>query len=85
MKWLRMSRGIIMKRNVKIQGIGSYLPQRIVSSLEIDKIIGAAPGWSKKKSGVKRRHFVVDETASFMGAEAAKQAPKCRQKQFNRI
>ncbi|MBP3041584.1 beta-ketoacyl-ACP synthase III [Bacillaceae bacterium Marseille-Q3522] len=63
-----------MKRNVKIQGIGTYLPKRIVPAAEIDQIIGAKTGWSEAKSGVKQRHFAVDETASFMGAEAAKKA-----------
>ncbi|MGN7942835.1 beta-ketoacyl-ACP synthase III [Virgibacillus sp. 6R] len=63
-----------MKRNIKITGIGSYLPKRIVDGAEIDKIIGAKNGWSEKKSGVKQRYFVTDETASYMGAEAAKKA-----------
>lgn len=63
-----------MKRNVKIQGMGSFLPKRMVTALEIDQMIGAKEGWSETKSGVKQRYFVVDETSSFMGAEAAKLA-----------
>ncbi|WP_066290650.1 beta-ketoacyl-ACP synthase III [Bacillus sp. FJAT-29937] len=63
-----------MKRKVKIQGIGAYLPKRLVTASEIDQMIGAKDGWSENKSGVKQRHFVEDETASFMGAEAAKLA-----------
>ncbi|QVY59772.1 beta-ketoacyl-ACP synthase III [Cytobacillus gottheilii] len=65
-----------MARKVKITGIGIYLPKRIVTASEIDMLIGAAPGWSEAKSGVKQRHFIIDETASFMGAEAAKMALK---------
>lgn len=61
-----------MKRKVKINGIGSYLPKRVVKATEIDELIGVKKGWSEKKSGVKQRYFVVDETASFMAAEAAK-------------
>lgn len=63
-----------MKRNIKILGTGSYLPKRVVTALEIDEMIGAKAGWSEHKSGVKQRHFVTDETTSFMGAEAAKKA-----------
>ncbi|WP_312473411.1 beta-ketoacyl-ACP synthase III [Neobacillus sp.] len=65
-----------MKRNVKILGIGSYLPKRIVTAAKIDEMIGAKTGWSEGKSGVKQRHFVEDETTSFMGSEAAKEALK---------
>lgn len=63
-----------MKRKIEIQGIGAYLPKRMVTAAEIDGMIGATPGWSESKSGVKRRYFVMDETASYMGAEAAKLA-----------
>ncbi|WP_026559228.1 beta-ketoacyl-ACP synthase III [Bacillus sp. J37] len=63
-----------MKRKVKILGTGSYVPKRVVNAQEIDGIIGKAEGWSERKSGVKQRYFVEDETASYMGAEAAKSA-----------
>ncbi|MDQ0232575.1 beta-ketoacyl-ACP synthase III [Metabacillus malikii] len=64
----------MFKRNIKISGIGTYVPNRTVYSSEIDSLIGAKSGWSERKSGVKKRYFVTDETASFMGAEAAKRA-----------
>ena len=47
-----------MARKVKITGIGIYLPKRIVTASEIDMLIGAAPGWSEAKSGVKQRHLL---------------------------
>ncbi|MEH7522084.1 hypothetical protein V7149_02185 [Bacillus sp. JJ1503] len=74
-----------MKRNVRIQGIGSYLPKRLVTASEIDQMIGAEGGWSENKSGVKQRHFVEDETASFMGAEAAKLALQDARMSFSQI
>ncbi|MEW4072012.1 beta-ketoacyl-ACP synthase III [Bacillus thuringiensis] len=63
-----------MKRYIKIQGIGVYIPKRKVDSFEIDRIIGAPEGWTLKKAGVKTRYFVDDETTSYMGAQAAKKA-----------
>lgn len=51
--------------------MGKYLPQRIVTSEEIDKFLDLKPGWSEKKSGVKSRHYADGETASSMGAKAA--------------
>ena len=64
----------MMKRKVKIVGTGSYVPKRVVNAQEIDELIGAKKGWSEKKSGVKQRYFIEDETASYMAAEAAKAA-----------
>ncbi len=58
----------------KILGTGIYLPKRVVTAEEIDRCAGLSPGWTQAHSGVLRRHFVTDETASFMGARAAEQA-----------
>lgn len=64
-------------KHIKILGSGKYLPKKIVSSSEIDLIIGEKDGWTEKKSGVKFRHFADEkETTSFMGAEALKNAVK---------
>lgn len=63
-------------RNVKILGTGKYMPKRIVTAQEMDELLGVPAGWVEKKSDVKRRHFVEDETASQMGALAAQEALK---------
>lgn len=65
-----------MKRDVKISGIGTYLPERKVSSEAIDQMLDVKPGSTYKKSGVETRYFVNEETASEMGAYAAKKAIK---------
>ncbi|MED1949734.1 beta-ketoacyl-ACP synthase III [Brevibacillus centrosporus] len=63
-----------MERKVKILGTGKYLPQRQVTAEELDEKLGLSAGWVAKKSGVRIRHFVTDETASQMGAIAAQRA-----------
>lgn len=63
-----------MKRHIKIIGIGSYLPNRTIHSDEVDKMISATNGWSEKRSGVKQRYFIDNETSSYMGANAASKA-----------
>lgn len=63
-----------MKRQVRILGTGMYLPKQVITAEDIDYKIGTSPGWVKKKSGVLQRRFVSDETASQMGAEAARGA-----------
>jgi 3-oxoacyl-[acyl-carrier-protein] synthase III len=59
---------------VQIAGIGRYLPPRIVSSAELDRRCRLAPGWTEENQGVRERRWIVDETASFMGAAAAREA-----------
>lgn len=63
-----------MKRRVKIVGIGKYLPKKIVTSEAMDQQLQLPSGWTYKKSGVKIRHYVEGETASYMGAMAAREA-----------
>ncbi|WP_028550812.1 beta-ketoacyl-ACP synthase III [Paenibacillus sp. UNC451MF] len=66
----------MQSRNIKITGTGKYMPKRIVTAEEMDELLGVPAGWVEKKSDVKRRHFVEDETASQMGAFAAQEALK---------
>lgn len=63
-----------MKRNIKIVGMGTYIPKKEVSSDWLDEKFNLKPGWTYKKSGVKVRHFVDGETATEMGAYAAEKA-----------
>lgn len=59
---------------LKIAGIGRYLPKRVVPSSELEHKLGLPEGWIAKKQGVRERRWVIDETASFMGAQAASAA-----------
>ncbi|WP_315067808.1 beta-ketoacyl-ACP synthase III [uncultured Clostridium sp.] len=65
-----------MIKKVKILGTGSYLPERIVTSDELDKKLGVESGWTFKHSGISNRHFATNETASQMGAYAIENALK---------
>lgn len=57
--------------NVKVRGMGNYLPKRIVSGEDVDKIIGKKLGWTSNYVGVKERRYASDdETVSIMGKEA---------------
>ncbi|OBY81528.1 3-oxoacyl-ACP synthase [Paenibacillus sp. KS1] len=63
-----------MERKVKIIGTGVYLPKQRVTSDEMDRKLGVPAGWSLKKSEVRVRYFVENETAAEMGAFAAQAA-----------
>ncbi|WP_079912053.1 beta-ketoacyl-ACP synthase III [Paenibacillus sp. 32352] len=75
----------MQSRNIKITGTGKYLPKRVVTAEEMDEMLGVPAGWVQKKSDVKRRHFVEDETASQMGAIAAREALRQAGMQFTDI
>ena len=61
-------------RKVKIISTGKYLPKKQVTAQELAERIGTSAEWIEKKSGVMIRYFVNGETASQMGAFAAKNA-----------
>lgn len=63
-------------RHIKIIGTGTFLPKNTISDKEIEKKIGVEDGWIAKKTGVIKRHFVENETASEMGAKASFEALK---------
>ncbi|MEI6758196.1 MAG: 3-oxoacyl-[acyl-carrier-protein] synthase III C-terminal domain-containing protein [Chlorobium sp.] len=59
---------------LRIIGIGRYLPPFIVSSAELETRYALPPGWIERRNGVRERRMVTTETASFMAAEAAREA-----------
>ncbi|MNI19264.1 3-oxoacyl-[acyl-carrier-protein] synthase 3 [compost metagenome] len=73
------------KRHVKIEGIGKYLPQRMVTDEELDIRLNVSRGWVRKKTDVARRYFAENETAVQMGAKAAYSALEAAGLSFNDI
>jgi 3-oxoacyl-[acyl-carrier-protein] synthase-3 len=59
---------------LKIMGLGRYLPERVVPSSEVEALCGLPAGWIERRSGVQERRWVTGETASSMGAAAAREA-----------
>ncbi len=62
-------------RPVRIAGLGKYLPERIVTSAELERDLGIEPGWIARRTGVvERRRMAEGETQLKMGAAAAQRA-----------
>ena len=61
---------------VKILATGKYLPKNKVTAEQLAERVGIDEVWIEKRSGVLVRHFVENETASEMGALAAREALK---------
>ncbi|MEI8033328.1 MAG: 3-oxoacyl-[acyl-carrier-protein] synthase III C-terminal domain-containing protein [Chlorobiaceae bacterium] len=59
---------------IKIIGTGRYLPSRVVPSSELEALCGLPEGWVERHNGVRERRWAGLESASFMAAEAAREA-----------
>ena len=61
----------------RIIGTGSYLPSRILTNHDVEKLTDTSDEWIKKRSGIAQRHIAEEDTAtSDLGAEAAMKAIK---------
>ena len=59
----------------RIVGTGRYLPERIMTNADLEKIVDTTDEWIRTRTGVERRHVVApDQTTSDMCVEAAKKA-----------
>jgi 3-oxoacyl-[acyl-carrier-protein] synthase III len=59
---------------VRIAGIGSYLPSRVVTNQELEAQLGLAAGWIEDRTGVRERRRCSGESSAFMAAAAAREA-----------
>jgi len=59
----------------RIAGTGSFLPEKVVTNKDLEKTMDTSDEWIRERTGIKRRHVVVDgQTTSSIGLEAAKRA-----------
>lgn len=59
----------------KIIGTGSYLPERVLSNADLEKIVETSDEWIVSRTGMKERRIAADgEHTSAMGAKAAQRA-----------
>lgn len=60
---------------VQIAALGYYLPERIVTSEELERMLSLKPGWIVRATGVRERRYASkQETSIRMAANAARQA-----------
>lgn len=60
----------------KIIGVGSYLPETILSNADLEKIVETSDEWIFQRVGIRKRHIVgkSNDTVSTMAAKAARKA-----------
>ena len=55
----------------KILATGSYLPQKIRTNADLEKMVDTSDEWITTRSGIKERRIAAeDETVATMGANA---------------
>lgn len=63
------------KNQAKIIGTGSYLPEKILTNTELEKMVETSDEWIVTRTGMKERRIAKkDEYTSDMGVAAAKRA-----------
>lgn len=59
----------------KIAGTGSYLPNKILSNADLEKLVETTDEWIVTRTGIKERHIAAEnELSSDLAYEAAKEA-----------
>jgi 3-oxoacyl-[acyl-carrier-protein] synthase-3 len=59
----------------RIAGIGSFLPEKVVTNKDLEEMMDTSDEWIRERTGIKRRHIVAEgQTTSSIGLEAAKRA-----------
>jgi 3-oxoacyl-[acyl-carrier-protein] synthase-3 len=59
----------------RIAGLGKYLPERVLTNQDLERLVETSDQWIQERTGVRERHVAADgETASTMGIEAGRQA-----------
>jgi len=58
-----------------VEGVGHYLPDRIVPNSEFEKTLDTSDEWIRTRSGIERRHFAAEgQTTSDLAVRAARAA-----------
>lgn len=65
--------------STRIAGIGHYVPERVVSNKDLEKLMETSDEWIQERTGIKERRWIdpsTDDMPSTMGTNAARIAIK---------
>ena len=59
----------------RIAGLGHYLPERVLTNADIERMVETSDQWIQDRTGIRERHVAAnDETSSTLGLRAAEMA-----------
>src|SRR5580658_7000548 len=71
----RSERLLKPKRTVSIIGTGSYVPERVLTNAELEKMVDTSDEWIVSRTGIRERRVAAkDEFTSDLATNAAKRA-----------
>jgi len=60
---------------VHITGIGGYLPERVLTNKDLEKLVDTTDAWITERTGIRERHIIAeDQMTSDLAVQAATQA-----------
>jgi 3-oxoacyl-[acyl-carrier-protein] synthase III len=63
---------VVALRRVKIAGLSTYVPPRVLSNADLEKLVETSDEWILQRTGIRERHIVSDGMAtSDMAKEAS--------------
>lgn len=64
-------------RTVSIAGVGSYVPSKVLTNYDLEKLVDTSDEWITSRTGIKERRVAAkDECTSDLAAKAAQRAMK---------
>jgi len=64
-----------LNQSPRITGWGKYLPHKVLTNQDLEKLIDTSDEWITSRTGIKERRIASDEeTASSLGVQAARKA-----------
>ena len=76
-------------RRVGILGLGCYVPERVLSNSDLEKMVDTSDEWIRQRTGIVERRIVAEEDAcsdlATRAAEAALRDAKCHAKDLDLI
>lgn len=61
--------------NAKIIGVGSYLPDKVLTNCDLEKMVDTTDEWITQRTGIHERHIAAEgQSTSDMAVEAVKRA-----------
>ncbi|PKV75711.1 3-oxoacyl-ACP synthase III family protein [Pontibacter ramchanderi] len=63
-------------RNSKIAGVGHYVPEKVVTNFDLEKMMETSDEWIRERTGIQERRYFQEgvDTTSNMGAKASLKA-----------
>jgi 3-oxoacyl-[acyl-carrier-protein] synthase III len=59
----------------RIAGTGSYLPEKVLTNADLERLIDTSDEWIRSRTGIERRHVAAeDETTTDLAEHAARRA-----------